>query len=139
MDKPSMPVVLSLDLVRGESTLIFGLDVMQHENITNMDMPTHIRFQHPTDTRSFSLLTFITYGHAQSKTKRLRLEIAPQEQSSVAKGMAIINNLRKRTPLAVSKNIYHYTHAPTEDIKNICRTAGIPDSKLVSAIDFVDN
>ena len=139
MDQKSNPVALTFDLVRGESPLLIGLDVMQHADIINTKIPRHIRFQRPFDTRSFSLLTYIEYDHEHSNTKRLRLEIIPHKQSSVATLMANISTLRGRTPLAFSKQIHRYTHAPAEEIKSICKTAGILDSQLAHAIDVVDS
>lgn len=138
MDIHSHPVSLSFDLVRGESPLIIGLDVMQYANVLNTKRPRHINIQRPGDVRSLSLHTYITQEEALGGTKRLRVEIAPHATSTVATLMSNINLLGKRTPLAFSKKIHRFTHAPPDEIKCICKNAGILNKELSNAIDKVD-
>ena len=48
-----------------------------------------------------------------------------------------MNLLGKRTPLAFSKKIHRFTHAPPDEIKDLCYNAGILDDELSNAIDTV--
>lgn len=47
--------------------------------------------------------------------------------------------LEKRTPLAFSKKLYRFTYAQADEMKNICKTAGILDKSLSKAIDRVSD
>lgn len=138
MDIHGHPLALTFDLVRGNSPLIIGLDVTQFANIINTKNPRHMEFQRPTDTRTLSLFTYVDYDNAQHRTQRLRAEIIPHARSTVTTLMANINSLGSRRPLAFSKKLHRFTHAPADEIKGLCRTAGILDDDLSRAIDIVD-
>lgn len=138
MDIYGHPIALNFDLVRGDSPLIVGLDVTQFANIINTEEPRHMELQRPTDTRTLSLFTYVSCEDASSRTQRLRIEIIPHARSSVTTLMANINTLGTRKPLALSKKLHRFTHAPAGEIKSMCRTAGILNGDLSRAIDIVD-
>ena len=139
MDRYGHPIALSFDLVRGESPLIIGLDVTQYANIINSETPRYISIKRPTDSRTLALFTYITTEGSDGKTQRLRLEISPHKHSSITSLMENISMLGKRTPLAFSKKIHRFTHANADEIKHICKNAGILDKELSRASDVVDS
>lgn len=53
--------------------------------------------------------------------------------------MANINMIGKRKPLAFSKKIHRFTHANVDEIKHICKNAGILDKEFSRAIEIVDS
>lgn len=137
MENNSHPASLTFDLVRGDSPLIIGLDVTQYADILNRDTPRQIRIRRPWDVRSLSLFTYITHEGQFGRTKRLRVEIIPHANSSVATLVSNINLLGNRTPLAFSKKIHRFTHAPTDEVKSLCKDAGILSEELSQAIETV--
>lgn len=70
--------------------------------------------------------------------ERLRAEIVPHSQSSVGTLMANITMLGKRGPKSFVKKIHRYTHAPPEDIKFLCETAGVFNADITEAIKEID-
>lgn len=138
MDIYGHPIALNFDLVRGDSPLIVGLDVTQFANIINTEKPRYMELRRPTDSRTLSLFTYVGCEDANGRAQRLRIEIIPHARSSVTTLMANINTLGTRKPLALSKKLHRFTHAPAGEIKSMCRTAGILDGSLSRAIDIVD-
>ena len=138
MDRYSNPFALTFDLVQGESPLIIGLDVTEYADILNRELPSCITIQRPTDIQTLSMYAYVKSEHTNDKARRLRMEIIPHGRSSLSTLMANISTLGSRKPLAFSKKLHRFTHAPATEIKEICSKAGILNKRLSQAIDTVD-
>ena len=139
MDINGHPIALTFDLPKGDSSLIIGQDVTQFGNTIKTEYPRHMKFQRSTDTLTLPLYIYVNYEDAHCRTQRLRAEIIPHAQSSVTTLVANINSLGARKPLELAKKLHQFTHAPVEEIKSMCRTAGILDCELSRAIEILDS
>lgn len=74
MENNRHPIALKLDLVRGESPFIVGLDVMQSAYIINREITRLVKIKRPSDIKILSLFTYITQDE-QHRATRLRIEI----------------------------------------------------------------
>ena len=138
MDRNNKPTSFLFDLVEGSSPLIIGLDVLKYSNILNLlpDPCVIIRRQIDSFPRVFD--TYIAPDPiCDSQDMRLRIAITIQPNASVSSLMSNLQLRSRRSPLLFSKQIHRFTHASADDVKSLCKHAGIMTKELESAIDKV--
>lgn len=131
LDAEGKPLSLTFDLVSGDSPLIVGLDVTQYTNTMNLSRPRYVTFHRPEDKSPRRMLTYVDDFDDQA---RLRLEIIPHKKSTITSLMA---NIMSRPELCVAKKIHRYTHATSDEMKDLYKGAGILTTKLSEAFDKV--
>ena len=131
-DVEGKPTAFTFELVEGTSPLILGMDVRKYSNTFNLSDQKYIEMRRPTDSAPRTLFTYIV-----PNDDRLRLEVAPHPLATVSTLLGNVHTTAKRTPLVFCKRIHRYTDAHPDELRNICKDAGIMDNLLDDAITRV--
>ena len=142
-DKNGNTCKLFFDLVNGSSPIVFGLDASRFTNTYNLCHEPTISLQRPQDDVCY---TFSTYIAPESPDKplclRTRIELLPRPDNTQAQHVtSLLSNLRRtvdRNPRTFAARVHRYTHVHPEQLKEVCKAAGILTDDLASAIDTVD-
>lgn len=131
-DTQGKPTSLTFDLVTGSSPLIVGNDVRKYCNTYNLENQPYLRIRRPTDDSDRYLFTYLV-----PEDNRSRIDIAPHPLSAKTTLLGNIHTTSARKPLAFSKRVHRYTHAPAAEMKRLCTEAGLFSKELEKAIDKV--
>lgn len=120
------------DIVDGKSPLIVGMDLKQLADTCNMRKLTTINFRRPNDVNELVFYKYI--AEDTSKKSRRRIDLVPHNKSTMKSLRA---NVVKRTELNVVKKIHRQTHASSDEMKNLLRSAGDLSKEMIEACDKV--
>lgn len=138
MDVNNKPTYLTFHIVEGQSPLLIGLDIKEFADTLNIGDQKRIIINRPSDNSPRCFNTYITQEASRNGDRRLRLAISIQNETQLGTLMSKLEKLSRRSPIIFSRKIHRFTHAPTADVKAICKQAGILTDELEKAIDKVD-
>lgn len=133
------PCTLNFDLLPGSSPPMIGLDVAKDVVQNNVANPQYLLIRRSIETASRTFHTYIASNPGSLSNSRIRVEIIARPKSCMTSLLGTrISKQARRVPKRFAKRIHRLTHAPKEQIKSICKHAGILHPQLEEAIDAVD-
>lgn len=138
-DTQGNPTSFTFDIVKGDSPLVMGLDVGRHTDSHNLTAKPLIKILRPRDNALRILKTYIEGDDKRNPDcLRMRVELAPSPQSAICTLLTKLHTRATRAPKTLAKQLHRLTHAPSQQVKNLCRHAGILSEDLEDAIDAID-
>ena len=138
-DLHGKPTSFTFDLVLGNDPLLIGLDVSEYTNTLNLEQEPCVVMQRPCDKSRRTFNTYITRHSDKHGNRRQHMAIVPEPGICVTSIMSRLNLRTRRAPLVFAKQVHRLTHAVPDDIKSLCKDAGILNPRLSQAIDLVDD